>query len=289
MTVKANATSFLAMPTSQTLAPTRFLDRDEGRIAYEITGDGPLVVAVPGMGDLRSTFRHLAPSLVDAGFRVAATDLRGHGDSDATFTEYDDEAAASDVLALIEHLGGPAVLVGNSMGAGAVTLVAARRPDLVRALVLIGPFVRNPATGAITMLMFRAMMGGPWAGRVWSSYLPSLYPGRRDEDFRAHRRAIVDSLRRPGRRRAFTATTHTSHAPVEAVLDRVRTPTLVVMGERDRDFPDPAAEAALVAERLNGRVVLVPEAGHYPHAEFPERTTPPILDFLRTAGGRPGA
>lgn len=277
------------MPTSRTLAPTRFLDRDEGRIAYEITGDGPLVVAVPGMGDLRGTFRHLAPALVEAGFRVAAMDLRGHGDSDATFTEYDDEAAASDVLALVEHLGGPAVLVGNSMGAGAVTLVAARRPDLVRALVLIGPFVRNPATGALTMLMFRAMMGGPWAGRVWAGYLPSLYPGRRDEDFRAHRRAIVASLRRPGHRRAFTATTHTSHAPVEAVLDRVRTPTLVVMGERDRDFPDPAAEAALVAERLNGRVVLVPEAGHYPHAEFPERTMPPILDFLRTTGGRPGA
>ena len=57
----------------------------------------------------------------------------------------------------------------------------------------------------------------------------------------------------------------------------------------DRDFPDPAAEAALVAERLHGRAVLVPDAGHYPHAEFPERTTPPILDFLREVVGLPGA
>ena len=40
---------------------TQYLDRGEGRIAYDVTGSGPLVVAVPGMGDLRSTYRHLAP------------------------------------------------------------------------------------------------------------------------------------------------------------------------------------------------------------------------------------
>ena len=277
------------MTTSQGLAPTRFLDRGEGRIAYDVSGDGPLVVAVPGMGDLRSTFRHLTPALVGAGFRVAAMDLRGHGDSDATFAGYDDEAAASDVLALVAHLGGPAILVGNSMGAGAVTLVAGQRGDLVSALVLIGPFVRNPEASAVTLLMFRAMMGGPWATRVWAGYLPSLYPRRRDEDFQTHRRAIVASLRRPGRRKAFTATTRTSHAPVEAVLDRVQTPTLVIMGTKDRDFPDPVAEANLVADRLRGRAMLIEGAGHYPHAEYPERTTPAIVDFAREISGRPGA
>lgn len=285
------------MPTSQTLAPTRFLDRGEGRIAYDVTGDGtgdlegdgPLIVAIPGMGDLRRTYRHLVPALVGAGFRVATMDLRGHGDSDATFTAYDDEAAASDVAALAELLGGPAILVGNSMGAGAATLVAAQRPDLVGGLVLIGPFVRNPKAGRATLLMFRAMTGGPWATRVWASYLPTLYPGRRDEDFQTHRRAIVESLRRPGHRSAFSATTRTTHAPVEAVLDRVQAPTLVVMGTRDPDFPDPAAEAAFVADRLCGRAVLIDGAGHYPHAEFPERTTPAIVAFAREVTGRPGA
>lgn len=277
------------MPTSQTLAPTRFLDRGEGRIAYDVTGEGPLVVAVPGMGDLRNTYRHLSPALVDAGFRVAAMDLRGHGDSDATFTAYDDEAAAADVLALVEHLGGPAILVGNSMGAGAVTLVAAQRPDLAGGLVLIGPFVRNPTTSTAKLLMFRAMMGGPWATRVWASYLPTLYRGRHDEDFQAHRRAIVASLHRPGHRKAFTATTRTTHAPVEAVLDRVTAPTLVVMGARDPDFPNPAAEAAFIADRLSGRVLLIDDAGHYPHAEFPERTTPAIVDFARAVTGPRGA
>lgn len=277
------------MTTSQTLSPTRFLDRDGGRIAYDVTGTGPLIVAVPGMGDLRRTYRHQVPALVDAGFRVATMDLRGHGDSDATFTAYDDEAAASDVLALVEHLGGPAILIGNSMGAGAVTLAAAQQPDAVSGLVLIGPFVRNVPTSAVKVLMFRAAMGGPWAPRVWWAYLRMAYPGRRDDEFTEHRRQTVRSMRRPGRRGAFTATTRTSHAPAEAVLDRVQAPTLVIMGTRDPDFADPTAEATLVADRLHGRSVLIEDAGHYPHAEYPERATPAIVDFAGRVTGRRSA
>ena len=48
---------------------------------------------------------------------------------------------------------------------------------------------------------------------------------------------------------------------------------------------DPAAEAAFVADRLGGRVVMVPGAGHYPHAEYPEIVNPAILDFLRGEAG----
>src|SRR3712207_2030452 len=98
---------------------TTTVQRPEGRIAYDVTGSGPLVVCIPGMGELRSAYRFTAPALAAAGFRVATMDLRGHGDSDTTFTRYDDVAAGEDALALVEHLGGPAVLLGNSMGAGA--------------------------------------------------------------------------------------------------------------------------------------------------------------------------
>jgi pimeloyl-ACP methyl ester carboxylesterase len=86
---------------------TSYLSRPEGRIGYDVAGDGSLVVLVPGMGDLRAGYRFLAPALRAAGYRVACTDLRGHGDSDATFASYGDEETAGDVIALIEELGGP--------------------------------------------------------------------------------------------------------------------------------------------------------------------------------------
>lgn len=63
---------------------TSYLTRPEGRIGYDLAAEGPLVVLVPGMGD-----------------------LRGQGDSDATFPSYGDEETADDVAALIGELGGP--------------------------------------------------------------------------------------------------------------------------------------------------------------------------------------
>jgi pimeloyl-ACP methyl ester carboxylesterase len=77
-----------------------------------------VIVLVPGMGDLRAGYRFRAPALRAAGYRVDCTDLRGHGDSDATFASCGDEDSAGDVVALIGELGGPGVIVGNSMAAG---------------------------------------------------------------------------------------------------------------------------------------------------------------------------
>jgi pimeloyl-ACP methyl ester carboxylesterase len=268
---------------------TAYLARPEGRIAYDVAGDGPLVVCAPGMGDLRSVYRFLAPDLVDAGYRVATMDLRGHGDSDATFSSYDDVAAATDLLALVDELGGSAILVGNSMAAGAAVWAAAEAPDRVSGLVLIGPFVRNTPVGFVARLSFRLALLRPWGPAAWNAYYAKLYPGRPPADLDAHRARIRESLRRPGHWRAFVTTTHTSHAPAEARLDEVRAPALVVMGERDPDFPDPAAEARLVAERLNGKVVMVPGAGHYPQAEFPEIVTELVVEFLRRVAPSSGA
>ena len=120
----------------------RHLPRPEGRIAYTDQGTGPLVVATPGMGDLRSTYRELTGPLLATGHRVVVADLRGHGDSDTSFRTHGDIATGQDLLALVEHLGGPAVLVGNSMGAAAAW-AAAERPDLVAGLVLLAPLLRE--------------------------------------------------------------------------------------------------------------------------------------------------
>lgn len=273
-----------AMVTGSSTA--QFLARGEGRIAYEVSGTGPLVVCLPGMGELRSLYRLTVPALVAAGFQVAAMDLRGHGDSDATFSRHDDVAAGQDALALIEHLGGPGVIVGNSMGAGAAVWAAAERPEAVSGLVLIGPFVRDVPTNPLLVLGFRTAMAGPWAPRAWTAYLPKLYPGRRPADFADHLSAIAASMRRPGHARAFRATTRTSHAPAETRLSEVASPTLVVMGERDPDFSDPLVEARLISERLDAEVLVVPHAGHYPHVEYPEQVNPALVGFVERVARR---
>lgn len=273
------------MTSSQDIK-TQFLTRPGGRIAFDLAGpqDAPLVVCVPGMGDVRSTYRHLRESLVAEGFRVATIDLRGHGESDATFgsdrNAYDDRAAASDIVALIDHLGSPAAVVGNSMGAGAAVLAAAAAADRITALVLIGPFVRTVPQPALMRWMLRAAMAGPWSTRVWLSYLPKMFPARRDAEFDQHRTEIGAALRRPGHAAAFRRTTRTDHGPAWAAAETVHRPTLVVMGDKDPDFPNPANEAELIATRLSAEVCMVPGAGHYPQFELPQATNPQITSFL---------
>lgn len=259
---------------------TQYLTRPEGKIAYDLSGRGPLVVMIPGMGDLRSIYRFLVPALVETGYRVATLDLRGHGESDATFTQFDDVAAARDVLALIEEVSSPAVVIGNSMGAGAAVWAAAEAPALVKGLVLIGPFLRNPPVNKLQMAAFRLGLVWPWGPAAWNQYYKTLYPSRPPADLDQHRRQIHQSLRRPAYWKAFVSTTRTSHAPVEARLAEVHAPSMVVMGEKDPDFKDPGAEAGWIASRLDSEVLMVPGAGHYPQAEFPELVASRVVAFL---------
>ena len=265
---------------------TSYLTRPGGRIGYDVAGTGPLIVLVPGMGDLRGGYRFLAPALRAAGYRVACTDLRGHGDSDPTFTSYGDQDTAGDVVALIGELGGSAVVIGNSMGSGSAVLAAAQRPELVSGLVLVGPFVRDPAVSPVRRVLLRAAMARPWTALSWKSYLPKLYAGRRPADFGPYRDQVVASLRRPGYARAFSLSARTSHTAAQARLAAVTAPVLVVMGERDPDFPDPAAEAGWIAQAMDAEVVMVPEAGHYPQSQQPDITTGAVLRFLATVPSR---
>ena len=286
----ANVSNFVAMSISQLGVPG-------GTIAYELhepvgTGAGsaaasrPLVVCSPAMGDVRDVYAPLAQSLAEAGFRVVTADLRGHGDSSATFSDYGDEATASDLIALIEALdAGPAILVGASMSGAAAVIAAGRRPDLVRGLVLICPFLRG-LESRIATLMLRAMLGialmRPWGPAVWSSYSARLWPGLPDARQRAA--SLVSLLRRSGRWRAFWATTRTDHRVVAPWLEKVGCPSFVIMGRADPDWRDPVAEAAWAARAVgedSGEVMMVPGAGHAPMLERPDVVGPRVVDFSR--------
>jgi pimeloyl-ACP methyl ester carboxylesterase len=238
------------------------------------------------MGDLRASYRLLAPQLVAAGYRVALTDLRGHGDSDPAFDSYGDLETAGDIAALVEALGGPAVVVGNSMGAGAAVCLAADRPELVAGLVLLGPFVRDGDVGAITRALMRVALAPPWAATTWKAYLPRLYAGRRPDDHDDYVERVVAAMRRPGYARAFSRTARISHAPAEARLSTVDVPTVVVMGENDPDFADPRAEATWIADTLGGTVVMVPGSGHYPQSQQPALVADAVRGFLAEAAPR---
>lgn len=274
----ANGVSFLAMTIS-------YLSVDGGRVAYEVSGAGPLVVCVPGMGDVRQVFRHTAAALVAAGYRVATMDLRGHGDSDATMSGYGDAATARDLLALIAELGGPAIVVGSSMGAGVAVIAAAEQPDAISGMALVGPFVRG-GPGGVAKLVTRLALMKPWGRAFWASYYPKFYPGRRPDDLTEHIALISQSMRRPGHWRAFQRTAFSGHAEAAARVGDVRTPVLVVMGEKDPDWKDPAAEARWIAEALRGELLLVPDAGHYPMAEYPETVNPAIVAFADSVRAR---
>lgn len=262
-----------------------YLPRPEGRLAYEMTGtSGPLVVCVPGMGELRQSYRLLAPLLVEKGYRVVTLDIRGHGDSDATFSAYDDVALASDIVALAEELDEPVFLVGNSMAAGAAVIAAAEAPARVTGMALLGPFVRDLQGSAMAKLLFRVLMTKPWGPAAFLSYYPQWLPGTKPADHRQHTARVRENLRRPGHWKAFVQTTRTSHAEAERRLSDVHVPAVVVMGAADVDWKDPAAEAAWIGERLHARVVLVPDVGHYPQVQAAQVTAEAILRLLESVG-----
>lgn len=250
-----------------------------------VTGVGPLIVAVPGMGDVRSSYRELADPLVDAGFRVAVLDLRGHGDSDTTFIEHGDEVTASDILALIDELGGPALVVGNSMAGSAAIIAAADRPHAVAGLVLLSPFLRQAGgRGSLRFnrLMFAALFARPWGARFWTNYYrKTLNRGAQAPRLTEHVAEIGASMADPVRLASFRhLTLQLDHSVVEPRLSEIVAPSLTVIGSVDPDYADPAAELAFAGQTLDGQTLLVEGAAHYPHMSSAEVVTPRVLAFV---------
>ncbi|WP_437086810.1 alpha/beta fold hydrolase [Streptomyces sp. enrichment culture] len=268
------------------------VDGGGGRLAYDVSGSGPLVVLVHGMGDNRAAFREVAARLVAGGYRVAAMDLRGHGESSAGWASYTRTDTARDVLALIRHLGGPAVVVGHSFGGGAATIAAAEEPGLVDGVIEIGPFTRLQKVDVRALLsnaryrkgMALLMGAGLLRGvGLWKRYLRHACPGARPAGFDAHLAALEADLRRPGRMAVLAKSGMASPGDAAARLADVRCPALVVMGTLDPDWPDPRAEGEGIVASLPaglGRLALVEGAGHYPHTQFPDTVAALALDFL---------
>ncbi|MFF4314789.1 alpha/beta fold hydrolase [Streptomyces sp. NPDC001507] len=276
---------------------TEYLAVEDGTIAYEVAGSGPLVVLAHGMGDSSAAYRAVVPRLVTAGYRVAAVDLRGCGESSADWPAWSRTAIAGDLLAVIRHLGGPAVLVGHSISGGAATVATALEPSLVTAVVELAPFTRKQSLrlGDLRVGRFRRgmlrLLGAGVFGSVplWRSYLDVAYPGVKPADW-AERLGRIDAmLREPGRMKALQGMGRTTPADAGAQLGNVRCPVLVVMGTLDPDWADPHAEGAAIVDALPaglGSLEMIEGAGHYPHDQFPDQVVSRMLPFLHSAAAR---
>jgi pimeloyl-ACP methyl ester carboxylesterase len=272
------------------------LEVEGGTLAYEVTGAGPLVVLSHGMGNDRAAYRFLVPQLVAAGYRVANVDLRGCGESSTTFASYSRTDIAGDLVALVRHLGGPAVLVGHSISGGAVTIAAAEAPELVSAVVELAPFTRTQAfrVGDLRSRTYRRGMarlvraGVLGSVKAWRSYLELAFPGQRPADWDADLARLEEQLGAGGRMRTLQAMGRSAPGDAGAKLADVRCPVLVVEGSLDPDWVDPRAEGDAIVAALPtglGRLEVVEGAGHYPHTQFPDETAALVLTFLREHAG----
>ncbi|MGW6685532.1 alpha/beta fold hydrolase [Streptomyces sp. NPDC054961] len=247
-------------------------------LAYRVTGDGDPVVCVPGgpadsayLGDLGGLSAHR---------RLITPDLRGTGRSavpeDAS--SYRCDRLVEDIEALREHLGLPRVdLLAHSAGANIATQYAARYPERVGKLALIGPGVRAvgiPIAGATRRGLARLREDEPWfpaafaaleaitegTGSDWEAVAP-FFSGRWDAAARAHQAAA-----RPGNQEAvalFGAEGAFTPESTRAALAAYGAPVLLLTGEFDLNSP-PVAVAEFAKAFPNATLAVQPGAGHYP-------------------------
>ena len=117
------------------------LSKDGTRIAYDETGQGPVLVMVGGALGFRnfSGARELA-GLLSAHFTVINFDRRGRGDSGDT-QPYAIDREIEDISALINAAGGSAYVYGMSSGAALALIAASKLPGIKKLALYEPPFV----------------------------------------------------------------------------------------------------------------------------------------------------
>jgi pimeloyl-ACP methyl ester carboxylesterase len=127
----------------------QMIDTGAARLRVAIAGEGPLVVLIHGFPESWYSWRHQIPVLAEAGFRVAAPDVRGYGGSDRphAIDAYTIKELSGDIAGLIAALGAQqAVVIGHDWGAPIAYATALLHPARVRAVAgLSAPYAgRGP-------------------------------------------------------------------------------------------------------------------------------------------------
>lgn len=229
--------------------------------AWNESGRGPALVFLHGLPFQRGLWDPQLSGLSDR-FRAIAPDLRGFGESGIPAGRPSVDAYASDIAALIEHLGtGPVVLVGHSMG-GYVALALARlRPELLRGLVFCASRATADAAEAAAnrrSVAIRLRTESPEF--VADSMLPRMLASdNRDTALLHSARALMEPLRADGIAQAQIALADRPDST--PFLSAIACPALVVAGEKDAVVP--LAESGIFAAGFQrGRLEVVEGAGH---------------------------
>ena len=241
------------------------------RLYWETTGTGDSVLLVHGLGLSGGAWWRTVDALAPA-MRVITFDHRGIGRSESWTYAYTTEALADDAVSILDDLAIERVHVyGFSLGGMVAQQIALRHPDRVRSLVLGathsgGRRATAPEPEVVAFFRRRARIRSEEA--AWASVPYNYGPRARAEQVDRIAEDIERRLENPFNERAYraqllAASLHNCHGR----LDRIRAPTLVVHGERDRMIP--VANARTTADRLPGaRLAILPDAGHlYPTEE----------------------
>jgi pimeloyl-ACP methyl ester carboxylesterase len=257
-------------------------------------GDGQLpVVLVHGLGGNTVTWEPVGELVADAlGATVTALDLPGFGLTRLPAGTHSDFRTHSRVLhELVERLG-PAVVVGNSMGGSLSVHLAAKHPELVRALVLVDPAQplapgQHPHWGA--MLRMGPTMFPPLGRFVISTRARVLGSQRLVDrtlattcydatrcDPELRRRLVELSARRASFPEATGAFVDSARSlfwylrSMPADVAAISSPTLIVHGENDR-LVSIAGSRALVKRRPEFTLEAIDHCGHTPQLECPDQ------------------
>ena len=254
------------------------------RLHYTEMGAGPQTVVFSH--SYLASSAHFRPQMerLSSRYRCIAFDHRAHGDSEVTADGYDMETFYADAVALIEALNcAPCHFVGLSTGGFIGLRIGIRRPDLLLSLVLMD--TSADAEPRLMALQYRALghvvrwLGWrPVLGLVMRKMFARKFlrdPQRRGE-VQAWRSRFLAVDRVAGPRFGLGIFARPS---VHAKLDRINTPTLVMVGERD--IATPPFRARRIAAGVPGAdLVLIPDAGHLCTVEEPDAVNAALERFL---------
>ncbi len=266
------------------------------RRAFVKAGSGPALLLLHGLGCDHTTWLPVISSLARR-YTVIAPDLLGHGRSDKPRADYSVGGYANGMRDLLTVLGiDKATVVGHSFGGGVAMQFAYQYPERTERLVLVAPggIGRDvtPAIRTIALPGFRLAMGAatmPGLRQAVTIGLRSLAATRltpvRDLD------EVADIVQHLSDRQARAAITHVVRAVVDwrgqvvTMADRAylteAMPMAVIWGSDDRVIP---AKHAELAKRIapKATVELIPNAGHFPHKDHPQRFAKILNDFIRS-------